>query len=109
LAFWDAEHGLALGGGDPHPEKPSVVAATADGGANWSEVGSPTGFRTNIATLEPKRRNTAVAVGFTGSDVSTDGGQTWRRFDQTDLRGIDSTEDSCWAVGKNGTAAELMP
>jgi photosystem II stability/assembly factor-like uncharacterized protein len=107
LAFWDAQHGLALGGGGPHPEKPSVVARTADGGASWAAVGSPSGFRINIAVVATNLMDTAVAVGFTGSDITTDGGKTWRRFDQTDLRGIDCADGSCWAVGKGGRAARL--
>lgn len=106
LAFWDTQHGLALGGGDPsHPENPSVVAATADGGTTWSQVGSPAGFRPNMASVG----DTAVAVGLTGSDFSADGGYTWDLFDHTDLRGVSCTNLNCWAVGKHGVAAELMP
>jgi hypothetical protein len=52
--------------------------------------------------------NTTVAVGLTGSDFSTDDEHTWQLFDQTDLRGINCNNPSCWAVGKNGIAAELM-
>jgi photosystem II stability/assembly factor-like uncharacterized protein len=104
LAFRDAQHGLALGGSNPGASTPSVVAATADGGTTWSQVGSPAGFRTNMALVG----GTAVAVGFTGSDLSTDDGHTWQLFDQTDLRGVSCNNLTCWAVGKIGTAAELM-
>jgi hypothetical protein len=52
--------------------------------------------------------DTAVAVGLTGSDFSPDDGHTWQLFDPTDLRGVSSKNLSCWAVGKNGIAAELM-
>jgi photosystem II stability/assembly factor-like uncharacterized protein len=104
LAFRDAQHGLALGGSNPGASTPSVVAATADGGATWSPVGSPAGFRTNMALVG----DTAVAVGLTGSDLSTDDGHIWQLFDQTDLRGVSCRNLSCWAVGKNGIAAELM-
>ncbi|WP_328522348.1 WD40/YVTN/BNR-like repeat-containing protein [Kribbella sp. NBC_00359] len=109
LAFWDTKHGLALGGGDPGTNKPSVVAATADGGATWTRVGSPAGFRTNMALIPTNTRDTAVAVGFSGSDITTDGGRTWHQFDQADLRGVSCKQDAgCWAVGKNFLAAELM-
>jgi photosystem II stability/assembly factor-like uncharacterized protein len=104
LAFRDAQHGLALGGSNPAFSTPSVVAATADGGTTWSPVGSPAGFRTNMALVG----DTAVVVGLTGSDFSTDDGHTWQLFDQTDLRGVSCRNLSCWAVGKNGIAAELM-
>jgi photosystem II stability/assembly factor-like uncharacterized protein len=82
LAFRDAQHGLALGGGDPLTDTPGVVAVTADGGTTWSQVGSPTGFRTSIASVRRNRGDTAVAVGLTGSDFSTDDGHTWHLFDE---------------------------
>ncbi|MGW7681770.1 WD40/YVTN/BNR-like repeat-containing protein [Kribbella sp. NPDC054772] len=108
LAFWDTHHGLALGGGSPSTNRPSVAAATADGGATWTRVGSPDGFRTNMAPVPTSGSHTAVAVGFTGSDITTDGGHTWQLFDQTDLRGINCAGDAgCWAVGKDLMAAEL--
>jgi photosystem II stability/assembly factor-like uncharacterized protein len=109
LTFWDAQHGLALGGGKPDTNAPSLVAVTADGGTTWSQVGSPAGFRTSIALAPTNIRDTAVAVGLTGSDFTTDGGHTWQLFDQTDLRGVNCKQNvSCWAVGKSGMAAELM-
>jgi len=96
LAFRDTQHGLALGGSNPGASTPSVVAATPDGGTTWSQVGSPAGFRPNMALVG----DTAVAVGLTGSDFSTDDGHTWQLFDQTDLRGVSCKNLSCWAVGK---------
>ncbi len=109
LAFWDTQRGLILGGGAPGTDSPSVVAATADGGATWSRLGSLTGFRVNMALIPTHNRDTAVAVGLTGSDITTDGGQTWYQFDQTDLRGVSCQRNAgCWAVGKDFIAAELM-
>ena len=108
LAFWDTHHGLALGGGWPDTNRPSVAAVTTDGGTTWSQVGSPTGFRTNMALVPTSGGDTAVAVGYTGSDITTDGGRSWQLFDQTDLRGIDCAHGSCWAVGMGGRTAELM-
>jgi photosystem II stability/assembly factor-like uncharacterized protein len=107
LAFWDTQHGLALGGGDPGTNAPSVVAVTADGGTTWSQGGSPAGFRISIS-VPTNDRDTAVVVGFTGSDFTTDGGHSWHLLDQGDLRGANCKLNvSCWAVGKNGMAAEL--
>ncbi|MEV0799302.1 oxidoreductase [Kribbella sp. NPDC050281] len=108
LAFWDTRHGLALGGGDPSSNKPSVVARTTNGGRTWRRVRSLAGFRLNMAVVPSNRRDTAVAVGLTGSDITTNGGRTWRRFDQNDLRGVSCTEGACWAVGKDLKAAELL-
>lgn len=109
LAFRDAQHGVALGGSDPFTDAPSVVAVTADGGTTWSPVGSPAGFRFNMASVPTNAGDTLVAVGRSGSDFSTDGGHTWHLLDGIDLRGVNSKPHvACWAVGKNGTAAKLI-
>jgi len=108
LAFRDTQHGLALGGRKPVTNIPSVVAATADGGKTWTQVGSPTGFRFSIAAVPTDTGHTAVAVGPTGTDFSTDGGHSWHLFDDADLRGLNCSQQGvCWAVGKSGTAAKL--
>jgi photosystem II stability/assembly factor-like uncharacterized protein len=106
LAFRNLLNGMAMGGGELGPDVPSIAAVTADGGETWSRAGSLSGFRVNLAWVGA---NTAVAVGPSGSDVTTDGGQTWHRFDQSgDLRGVSCRDGTCWAVGGNGMAAELV-
>jgi photosystem II stability/assembly factor-like uncharacterized protein len=107
LTFWNPKHGLAVGGSCPRTNIPSVVAETADGGKTWAQVGSPSGFRTSIASVQTKKRRTAVAVGLSGSDFTTDRGHTWEPFDYRVLRGVNCLKASCWAVGKNGVTAEL--
>jgi hypothetical protein len=53
--------------------------------------------------------DTALAVGLTGSDVSTDSGQTWQLFDTGSFVHVDSTQDgTCWASGTGGTVARLV-
>jgi photosystem II stability/assembly factor-like uncharacterized protein len=107
LSFRDRQHGLAVSGGSLDTDAPSVVAGTADGGETWSRLGSPTGFRFGIAWVPTNTKDAAVAVGPTGSDFSTDGGLTWRLFDETYLLGVNCQQLSCWAAGLNGIAAEL--
>jgi photosystem II stability/assembly factor-like uncharacterized protein len=109
LSFRDRQHGLALGGGVFESDAPSVVAVTIDGGETWIRAGSLAGFRISIASAPTNIKETAVAVGPSGSDFSTDSGQTWTLFDdETDLRGINCKPHvACWAVGAGGMAAEL--
>jgi hypothetical protein len=52
-------------------------------------------------------RATLIAVGPTGSDVSDDGGRTWRAFDTTPLDAVDCVPLTCWASGPNGAVAVL--
>jgi photosystem II stability/assembly factor-like uncharacterized protein len=111
LSFRDRENGLAVGGIVP-PEfggnDTGVVAKTSDGGNTWSLVGAPAGFRHGVAWI-PGRRDTAVVVGPTGSDVSDDGGQTWTPIPNSPfLLGVACKGDTCWAVGRNGVAAKLI-
>lgn len=113
LVFWDRHNGMAMGGGVPpdtgQPEKPSVAAVTHDGGRTWTAAGQLSGFRSNAARI-PHTARTAVAVGSTGSDITTDGGRTWHRFDRRSLTGIScAPAGTCWAVGTNGVAAKLIP
>jgi photosystem II stability/assembly factor-like uncharacterized protein len=108
LSFRDFRHGLAVGGELPPPNGTDLGAAVVspDGGRTWAAAGPPTGFRNGVSWI-PSLRRTVVAVGI-GSDISTDGGQTWRRFDDTELLGIDCRPGAgCWAVGAGGLAARL--
>lgn len=50
-----------------------------------------------------------VAVGTTGSDVSTDGRLTWTEFSGEPLNAVECGEDgACWASGSGGTLARLI-
>ncbi|MBL7253852.1 oxidoreductase [Paractinoplanes lichenicola] len=54
------------------------------------------------------RGHTALAVGPTGSDLSYDGGRTWKRFDTGSFDAVDCTPGgACWASGEKGRVAKL--
>jgi photosystem II stability/assembly factor-like uncharacterized protein len=108
LSFRDHHHGIAVGGCPPTVGTDTgLVAVTSDGGRTWKQVGSPAGWRNGV-TWVPGHRETAVAVGITGSDITTDGGRTWRRFDHRPLLGVHCHPSGvCWAVGAGGLAARL--
>ncbi|MBF6043739.1 oxidoreductase [Streptomyces sp. NRRL B-1677] len=109
LAFRDRAHGLAVGG-DYRAGQPSerAAAASGDGGATWTTAARPPGgYRSGVAWL-PRSRTTALAVGPTGSDVTTDGGRTWRGFDAGSYDTVDCAPDGgCWAAGEKGRTARL--
>jgi hypothetical protein len=53
--------------------------------------------------------HTAIAVGPSGSDVSTDQGDTWTRFDGGSFDTTDcANPNACWASGEQGRAAYLV-
>jgi photosystem II stability/assembly factor-like uncharacterized protein len=108
LAFNGQQRGIAVGGDFAAPTvSPDAAAVTSDGGARWQSAAQPPGeYRSGAAWITG---TDAVAVGPTGSDVSLDGGQTWRRFDDGSLDTVDcASPEACWASGASGAAAHLV-
>ena len=91
LAFQDADHGVAVGGDYKEPGRAgNVVALTSDGGRTWRlpKGRGPGGYRSAVAYVPGTQGRTLVAVGPTGSDVSVDGGENWRRLGTTGFHAV---------------------
>ncbi len=113
IAFRDSLHGLAVGGDYKSPEDPTGnFAITTDGGVTWNVPPTkfPAGFRSAVA-YAPLRAGVALAVGPSGSDVSTDGGLSWTRMDGSGWHalGFDRSGLAGWAVGEDGRIARFDP
>jgi len=107
LLALDRRHLMAVGGDFGDAEVGARAAAYSnDGGDTWAEAGALRGYRSSVA-LVPGTEGTFVAVGLTGSDVSRDGGLTWRKVDNKSLDTIDCTADVCWGSGDLGRIAVL--
>jgi photosystem II stability/assembly factor-like uncharacterized protein len=106
IAFHDAKHGIAVGGDFNAPTaSPNALAITSDGGRTWKlAAGAPSEYRSGVAWL---RGHTAIDVGLSGSDYSTDGGNTWTTFDKGSFDTVDCVHKTCWASGANGRVAYL--
>ena len=111
VAFRTRLQGLAIGGDFTKPGvAPRALALTADGGRTWTLVGRPAapGAYRSGATWAPGRPGTALAVGLTGSDVSTDGGFDWRRFGSASYDAVVCTPAAgCWASGASERIGRL--
>ena len=108
LAFRGQQHGLAVGGDFlAETASPDNFARTADGGASWSLLpAAPQEYRSGATWVDG---HTALAVGPSGSDVSTDAGSTWQRFDDGSLHTVDCARPTaCWASGADGRVAYLV-
>jgi len=108
LAFRDEKHGLGVGGDFTTPTaSPDNFALTSDSGFNWALVpGAPPEYRSGATWADG---HTAIAVGPSGSDVSTDRGDTWTRFDSGSLDTVDCAgPHACWASGEQGRAGYLV-
>jgi photosystem II stability/assembly factor-like uncharacterized protein len=107
LAFRDEQHGLAVGGDFAAPTaSPDNFAASRDGGRSWELVPSaPPEYRSGATWVNG---HTVIAVGPSGSDVSTNAGRSWHRFDDGSLDTTDcASPGACWASGADGRVAYL--
>lgn len=113
LAFRDALHGVAVGGAYTRSDDArGNVAVTRDGGATWTPIRGrpPTGYCSGVAYLPGAPTPTLVAVGTSGSDVSTDDGRSWAPIDTVGFHTVAFAPDGTgWAAGADGRIARLAP
>ncbi len=110
IAFADAKHGVAVGGDYSKPDDASHnIAITADRGRTWTAPAGPAphGFRSAVVYVSA--RKTWIAVGTSGSDIST-GGTAWKQFDTGAFNAVSFTRaGGGWAVGPKGRIARFQP
>jgi photosystem II stability/assembly factor-like uncharacterized protein len=107
LAFRNPRDGVMVGGDFTAPANGVRASGFShDGGASWQQGGDLSGYRSGVDWVTFSRA-TLIAVGPNGSDVSDDGGRTWRAFDTTPLDAVDCVPLQCWASGPNGAVAVL--
>lgn len=106
IAMSDRRRGIIVGGNYEKPnEITNNLAFTNDGGKTWTLGKGLTGYRSGVAYIDKK---TIVAVGASGSDLSTDGGKTWKNLDKENYNAVQAKgKNAVWAVGGGGLAAKL--
>jgi len=108
VAFSDGQHGIVVGG-DYAKDKEDTrnIAVTSDGGRTWTApAGHPAGFRSAVAFLAGGQ--IWVATGTSGSDISFDGGVTWKNFDSASYNALVLvSRQAGWAVGGRGRVARF--
>ncbi|GAA0729566.1 WD40/YVTN/BNR-like repeat-containing protein [Dactylosporangium roseum] len=108
LAFQNRRHGIAVGGDFTAPTSaPDAAATSRDGGRAWTVAKAAPGEFRSGAAWRSSRGDIAYAVGPTGSDVSYDGGRTWKRFDTGSFDAVACADGACWASGEAGRIARL--
>jgi photosystem II stability/assembly factor-like uncharacterized protein len=112
LAFSDQNKGVAVGGDYKLPRQAKrIVARTTDGGRHWMSPKGPEpgGYRSAVAFVAGTTGSTFVAAGPTGSDLSTDDGETWAPLGQTGFHavGFAGPIDGGWGVGEEGLIARF--
>jgi photosystem II stability/assembly factor-like uncharacterized protein len=110
VAFRDPRHGMAVGG-DYGKERDATnnAAFTADGGVTWIAVRGLGGFRSVVSDL-PGSTASWIAVGPTGSDISTDDGRTWTAVEGDGYHAFSFARSgrAGWAVGEGGRIGKLI-
>lgn len=102
LFFWDADHGIGVGGDHKQTAMASAnVIITTDGGVTWraSTPTAPAGLKEGIVLAA---EHELLAVGPSGSSLSSDRGQTWKKLDDRLLHAVSCAQGRCWAVGGKG-------
>jgi len=106
IAMRDSKNGVIVGG---NYEKPNDItnnlAFTSDGGKTWTLSKGLNGYRSGVSYVDKK---TIIAVGASGSDLSTDGGKNWKNLDKENYNSVQTKgKKVIWAVGANGLVANF--
>jgi photosystem II stability/assembly factor-like uncharacterized protein len=106
IAFRDKDHGMIVGGDYRKPDDVgATVATTSDGGKTWTPLDKRLPFRSAVAWAKDRW----VAVGTSGSHVSRDDGNTWKRLDRENYNSAGFTPSGeGWAVGPKGRIATFV-
>lgn len=108
IAMRDSKNGTIVGGNYEKPdERNNTSATTEDGGKTWVNGSTLGGYRSAAAYID---RNTIIAVGPNGSDVSFDRMLRWQPVGKENLNSVGSKgKNATWAVGPNGAMFKLNP
>jgi photosystem II stability/assembly factor-like uncharacterized protein len=104
IAMSGAKRGVIVGGNYEKPDEiTNNLAFTTDYGKTWTAAKGLNGYRSGVAYVDKK---TIIAVGASGSDLSGDGGKTWRNLDRQNYNSVQAQgKKAIWAVGENGLVA----
>lgn len=112
IAMKNDKEGIIVGGDYEKEDQAKTTAAlTTDGGRTWKlvETQKPSGFRECVKYLPGS--DIVITVGPNGSDISYDGGKSFRRFaSYMGLHTLAVSPDgkSVWAAGREGKIVKLI-
>jgi photosystem II stability/assembly factor-like uncharacterized protein len=106
IAMLDAKNGVIAGGNYEKPDEHSDnLAFTTDGGESWKLAGGLTGYRSGVTYVD---KQTIIAVGTNGSDMTRDGGKIWKKVGTENLNAVQAKgKRALWAVGPAGIVCRM--
>jgi len=108
IAMYDKKRGIIVGGDYTKPKGiTNNLAYTKDGGKTWKLGKGLSGYRSGVTYVN---RKMVIAVGTSGSDISYDGGKTWKSLDEKNYNAVESNgKKAIWVVGPKGMVSRLNP
>ncbi|CCH76911.1 Oxidoreductase [Nostocoides japonicum T1-X7] len=107
ISFGWGRGGVAVGGDYTDPTAAKANGAwTSNLGRTWHPAKGLGGYRSGSAWVHDGA-STVLAVGPTGSDVSTNGGRSYTTFDTGTFDSVDCVAGHCFASGDLGRLAVL--
>lgn len=106
IAMRDNKNGVIVGGNYEKPnEMTDNLAFTTDGGKSWNLAKGLNGYRSGVTYIAKK---TILAVGSSGSDISMDGGKSWKNLDKENYNAVQAKgKKAVWAVGAGGLVSKF--
>lgn len=106
ISMRDAKNGVIVGGNYEKPDETNNnLAFTNDYGKTWTLGKGLNGYRSGVDFIDKK---TIIAVGSSGSDLSTDGGKSWKNLDKENYNAVRAKgKKAIWAVGAKGLVAKF--
>ncbi len=109
----DERRGIAVGGDYLDEANATASAAvTSDGGETWVAATTlPTGFRECVVGVSSSNSDVVMTVGPMGTDISQDGGVTWRPVGEGRFHTVHFSDDGTAgvAVGVDGLTGLWVP
>jgi photosystem II stability/assembly factor-like uncharacterized protein len=101
IAMLDARNGVIVGGDYSKPaETKNNLALTTNSERTWKLRTGLSGYRSGVAYVDQK---ILVAVGTNGTDLSLDGGKTWKKVGNENLNVVQAkSKNTIWAAGPTG-------
>lgn len=105
IDFKDNKNGIIVGGDYREFKQPGkTVAVTSDGGKTWTAIENQLSFRSGVVYV----KNSIIAVGTSGSNVSNDGGKSWTKLNDENYNVMSVAKSGAiWAAGPKGLISKF--
>ena len=108
IDFIDEQTGIVVGGNyEMDQDNRNNVLLTYDGGKNWKKPQTPvSGYRSDVQYID---KNTLIATGTSGTDISYDAGKNWSNISKESFNTLGKTANgkTIFLTGSNGNVYKL--